>query len=211
MKQFFSAGSSKRMESLSDGIMAIAATLLVLEIKVPNLPENYSKEEMHRAFSEIVPSFIAFVFGFLNILVFWSNHDSIGKTLYYFDRKLTFLNIFFLLFISLIPFTTAFISEFPYSFEAITVYGTILFLASFFGAWMYYHIAFKSDLMHDSVSVDLRKKLWKQIRLGPVSFFAAILLGGIHVAIPICIYILMPFFYMFMKDIDLVEGNKKDD
>jgi uncharacterized membrane protein len=115
------------------------------------------------------------------------------------------------LFISLIPFTTAFISEFPYSFEAITVYGTILFLASFFGAWMYYYIAFKSDLMHDSVSVDLRKKLWKQIRLGPVSFFVAILLGRIHVAIPICIYILMPFFYMFMKDIDLVQGNKKDD
>jgi uncharacterized membrane protein len=211
MKKFINAGNSKRMETLTDGIMAIAATLLVLEIKVPKLPENYTNAEMQHAFGEIVPSFIAFVFSFLNILIFWVNHDSIGKTLYYFDRRLSFLNIFFLLFISLIPFTTAFISEYPYSFEAISIYGTVLFLASFFGAWMYYHIAFNSEMMHDSVSFESRKKLWKQIRLGPISFFAAILLGGIHVAIPICIYILMPFFYMFMKNIDLVEGNKKDD
>jgi len=79
------AGASKRMEALTDGIFAIVATLLVLEIKVPKLPENYSSAEMHQAFKEIVPSFIAFVFSFLNILIFWYNHDSIGKTLYYFD------------------------------------------------------------------------------------------------------------------------------
>jgi uncharacterized membrane protein len=204
------AGASKRMEALTDGIFAIVATLLVLEISVPKLPENYSSAEMHQAFKDIVPSIIAFVFSFLNILIFWFNHDSIGKTLYYFDRRLTFLNFFFLMFISLIPFTTAFISEFPYSFEAISVYGIVLFMASFFAAWMYYHIAFKSDLMHRSISSEARIKIWNKIRMGPVSFFAAILLGMIHVAIPICIYILMPFFYMFMLGIELVGLEKKE-
>lgn len=197
------------MEALTDGIIAIVATLLVLEIKVPKLPEQYTGEEMRLAFREIIPSFIAFVFSFLNILIFWFNHDNIGKTLYYFDRRLTFLNFFFLLFISLIPFTTAFISEYPFSLEAITVYGIVLFMASFFAAWMYYHIAFNSDMMHTSISLESKKRIWKKIRLGPVSFFAAILLGMIHVAIPICIYILMPFFYMFMLGIDLVEDPKK--
>ena len=198
------------MEALTDGIMAIVATLLVLDIKVPKLPENYSSSEMHLAFQEIVPSFIAFVFSFLNVLIFWYNHDSIGKTLYYFDRRLTFLNFFFLMFISLIPFTTAFISEYPFSFEAISVYGIVLLMASFFAAWMYYHIAFNSDMMHTSISLEARKRIWIKIRLGPISFFAAILLGLIHVAIPICIYILMPFFYMFMLGIDLVEDSKKE-
>lgn len=210
MKQYLKAGASKRMEALTDGIMAIVATLLVLDIKVPKLPENYSSSEMHLAFQEIVPSFIAFVFSFLNVLIFWYNHDSIGKTLYYFDRRLTFLNFFFLMFISLIPFTTAFISEYPFSFEAISVYGIVLLMASFFAAWMYYHIAFNSDMMHTSISLEARKRIWIKIRLGPISFFAAILLGLIHVAIPICIYILMPFFYMFMLGIDLVEDSKKE-
>ncbi len=209
MKHFLQAGASKRMEALTDGIFAIVATLLVLEIRVPKLPEQYTKEEMSHAFNEIIPSFIAFVFSFLNILIFWYNHDNIGKSLYYFDRRITFLNFFFLLFISLIPFTTAFISEYPFSLEAITVYGIVLFMASFFAAWMYYHIAFNSDMLHTSISLDAKKRIWKKIRLGPVSFFAAILLGMIHVAIPICIYILMPFFYMFMLGIDLVEDPKK--
>ena len=210
LKQFFKAGASKRMEALTDGIMTIVATLLVLDIKVPELPENYSRTEMQHAFREILPSLIAFVFSFLNILIFWFNHDSIGKVLSYFDRRLTFLNIFFLLFISLVPFTTAFVSKYPYSFEAISVYGIVLFMASFFAAWMYYHIAFKSDMMHTSISLEARKKLWKKIRVGPVSFLAAILLGMIHVAIPICIYILMPFFYMFMLGIDLMEVKKEE-
>jgi uncharacterized membrane protein len=210
MKKFMQAGASKRMEALTDGIIAIVATLLVLEIRVPKLPEQYTREEMRLAFSEIIPSFIAFVFSFLNILIFWFNHDNIGKTLYYFDRRLTFLNFFFLLFISLIPFTTAFISEYPFSLEAISVYGIVLFMASFFAAWMYYHIAFNSDMMHTSISLEAKKSVWKKIRLGPVSFLAAILLGMIHVAIPICIYILMPFFYMFMLGIDLVEDPKSE-
>jgi uncharacterized membrane protein len=202
-------GASKRMEALTDGIFAIVATLLVLEIRVPNLPEQYTRDEMRHAFREIIPSFIAFVFSFLNILVFWFNHDSIGKTLSYFDKKVTFLNFFFLLFISLIPFTTAFVSEYPYSLEAISVYGGVLFMASFFAVLMYHHIAFKSDMMHPSVTMQSRKKVWKRILFGPIAFVIAILLGLLHVAIPIIIYILMPLFFMFMPGMDFQEeaGN----
>jgi hypothetical protein len=82
-------------------------------------------------------------------------------------------------------------------------------ITAFFAAWMYYHIAFNSDMMHTSISLEAKIRIWKKIRMGPVSFFAAILLGMIHVAIPICIYILMPFFYMFMLGIDLVEDPKE--
>lgn len=202
------AGASKRMEALTDGIFAIVATLLVLEIRVPKLPEQYTSDEMHHAFREIIPSFIAFVFSFLNILVFWFNHDYIGKTLSYFDKKVTFLNFFFLLFISLIPFTTAFVSEYPYSLEAISVYGGVLFMASFFALLMYYHIAFKSDMMHPSVNMQSRKRVWKKILIGPIAFVIAILLGLLHVAIPIVIYILMPLFFMFMPGMDFQEVSE---
>ena len=199
------AGASKRMEALTDGIIAIVATLLVLEIKVPKLPEHYSREEMLHAIREIMPSFIAFVFSFLNVLIFWLNHDTISSVMRYFDRKVTFLNFFFLMFISLVPFTTAFVSEYPFSKPAVAVYGAVLFLASLVAAWMYHHIAFRSDMMHASVSVLTRKKLWRKIVVGPVSFFLAILLGLLHPLIPIFIYILMPVFFMFMPAMDMTE------
>ena len=92
--------NSKRIEALSDGIFAITSTLLVLEIRVPEL-QNSSVPEMMDSLSSILPSLIGFIFSFLNILIFWVNHDSIGKTLKHFDTKLIYLNIIFLLFISI--------------------------------------------------------------------------------------------------------------
>jgi uncharacterized membrane protein len=206
MAQSRTLGASKRMEALTDGIFAIVATILVLEIKVPKLPENYSKEEMAHALRELMPYLFAFCFSFLNVLIFWFNHDTIAKTLSYFDRKLTFLNFFFLLFISLIPFTTAFVSEYPMSKAAVAVYGLILFLASLVAAMMCHHIAFRSDMMHASISMETRKRIWKKVIVGPIAFFLAIMMGLVHPLVPIFVYILMPFFFMFMPAINIMEG-----
>ncbi len=194
------------MDALTDGIIAIVATLLVLEIKVPELPAHYSDEDIMHAAREIMPSLLAFIFSFLNVLVFWSNHDSIARTLRYFDRKITFLNFFFLMFISLVPFTTAFISEYPFSKLAVAVYGIVLFLASLAALMMYRHVAFRSDMMHDSISTGTRRKVWRKVIVGPIAFLLAIMLGLIHPIIPIIVYILMPLFYMFMPAIDMTQG-----
>ena len=137
--------NSKRIEALSDGIFAIASTLLVLEIRVPEL-QNRSVPEMMYSLSSILPSLIGFIFSFLNILIFWVNHDSIGKTLNHFDTKLIYLNIIFLLFISLVLFTTAFVSRYPFNLVAITVYGFVFFLTACIASIMYYYVAFKPRL-----------------------------------------------------------------
>jgi len=209
MAQLRTLGASKRMEALTDGIFAIVATILVLEIKVPKLPENYSNEEMAHAMREIMPYLFAFIFSFLNVLIFWFNHDTISRTLFYFDRKLTFLNFFFLLFISLIPFTTAFVSEYPMSREAVAAYGLVLFLASLVAALMYHHIAFRSDMMHPSVSLVTRRRIWRKVIVGPMAFLIAIMLGLLHPVIPIFVYIIMPLFFMFMPAIDMMEDLEK--
>lgn len=206
-----SAGASKRMEALSDGIIAIVATLLVLEIRVPKLPESHTPQDMMHAIGEMIPSLVAFLFSFLNILVFWFNHDSIGKVLYYFDRKVSFLNFFFLLFISLVPFTTAYVSEFPQSKIAVTAYGIVLFSASLVAAWMYHHIAFHSNMMHASIKLTTRRKIWRKVMMGPIAFLVAILLGWVHPMIPISVYILMPLFFMFMPAMDISDQLTSDE
>ena len=92
--------NSKRIEALSDGIFAFASTLLVLEIRVPVLSDS-SAPQMMNALTAALPSLIAFIFSFLNILIFWVNQDTINRSLNYFDSKLIYLNIICLLFISL--------------------------------------------------------------------------------------------------------------
>jgi uncharacterized membrane protein len=198
----FLPGASKRLEALSDGVFAIACTLLVLEIRVPEFEHGYSQAQLLHALKEILPSFIAFVFSFLNILVFWVNHDAINKVVVRFDIKTTYLNIFFLLFISLIPFTAAFISRYPESFIAITAYGFVLFSASLIAILMYHHLAFRSGLFMKEVTLHSRKKVWKQILPGPFYYAIAIATGLISIYIPIVIYAITPISFMFLPQLD---------
>jgi uncharacterized membrane protein len=198
------SGASKRMEALSDGIFAIAATLLVLDIRIPEIIDASTPQMMHSMY-EILPSLLAFIFSFLNILIFWVNHDSIGKVINYYDATLTYLNILFLLFISLVPFTTAFVSRYPFQLISISVYGLVSLLTASVAAWMYYHVAFKSNLMHKDISQKLRMKIWKRILLGPLFFSLAIACGWIHVFIPIIIYVLVPLLFLVMPKIEFQE------
>jgi uncharacterized membrane protein len=201
-------GASKRLELLTDGIFAIAATLLVLDIRVPELERGMEKSELLQSLKKILPSFIAFVFSFLNIMIFWLNHDTIGSITRYFSRKISFMNIIFLLFISLVPFTSRLISEYPDSFTAITIYGIVLMLCSVVASSMYRIIAFGSDMMMEEVTMKTRNKLWKRIRMGPYVYLFAIIAGWFQVYIPVIIYILTPVVFLFLPDIELKEdGN----
>lgn len=205
----FLPGASKRLEFLSDGVFAIACTLLVLEIHVPHFKSGISIAEQWDVFSELIPSLIAFVFSFLNILVFWANHDAINKVVIRYDTKVTYLNIILLLFISLIPFTTAFIGQNPHSFVAIAAYGLVLMFASATAVWMYHHLAFRSNLLLPEVSERSKKRVYKQIVSSPFVYIIAIAGGLVTNYIPIAIYTLMPVLFMFLPQLDF--DSKKEE
>ena len=198
----FLPGASKRLEALSDGVFAIACTLLVIEIKAPHFGDAHTLSEQWEAFIPTLWSIAAFVFSFLNILVFWTNHDAINKVIVRYDTKTTYLNIFFLLFISLIPFTTIFIREEHTSFIAIAAYGLVLMLASVFAVWMYYHLAFKAKLFYPEVTLKSRNRVYRQVISGPILFAIAILLGLISPYISIAIYAITPVSFMFLPQLD---------
>jgi len=199
----FLPGASKRLEALSDGVFAIACTLLVLEIEIPSFESNMSFAEQWKEFSHAqLPSLAAFVFSFLNILIFWVNHDAINKVIVRYDTKTTYLNIIFLLFISLIPFTTAFLRNNIDSFLANAAYGLVLCLGSVVAVWMYHHLAFKAKLFYPEVTMHSRKKVYKQVFPGPLLFLFAIGLGLISNYISIALYALIPISFMFLPQLD---------
>jgi uncharacterized membrane protein len=99
-----------RTEAFSDGVFAIAVTLLILEIKVPH-GEELSNRGLAAALLGLWPSLLAFLLSFAAILVTWVNHHGlftlIGRT----DRWLLFANGFLLLAVTFLPFPTALLAE----------------------------------------------------------------------------------------------------
>ena len=99
--------TTARLEAFSDGVFAIAITLLVLELSVDTATQDLGKELLH-----IWPSYFAYVTSFLTIGVIWVNHHVLFNYVDHVDRGLLFLNTLLLLVVAFTPFPTRLIAEF---------------------------------------------------------------------------------------------------
>jgi TMEM175 potassium channel family protein len=98
-----------RVEAFSDGVFAIAITLLILEIRLPH--ETYSSAQaLTGSLGSLWPSFLAYVASFATILVTWINHHGLFHMIHRVNRPLLFANGFLLLVVTFIPFPTAVIA-----------------------------------------------------------------------------------------------------
>jgi uncharacterized membrane protein len=103
----------ERMILFSDAVFAIAITLLVIEIRVPEIEkEHISDKELGEALLHLVPKFVGFIVSFLLIGIYWNVHHRMFGYVTSYTRKLVGLNLLFLFFIALMPFSTGFYSEY---------------------------------------------------------------------------------------------------
>jgi TMEM175 potassium channel family protein len=99
--------TTSRLEAFSDGVFAIAITLLVLEFSVDAATTDLGKALVH-----IWPSYLAYVTSFLTIGVIWVNHHALFNYVSHVDRALLFLNTLLLMVVAFTPFPTRLIAEF---------------------------------------------------------------------------------------------------
>jgi len=123
----------ERLTALADGIFAIAMTLLVLTIVVPQIsPENVSNRSLWQSLLNIKVSFFSHILSFALLFTYWNAHHFIisiyAKNI---NFKLTALNAVFLLLISLVPFSTYFFGLYSFTQIAIFIYGLHIILISF--------------------------------------------------------------------------------
>lgn len=101
-----------RIEAISDGVFAVAFTLLVLDIKVPITQGIHSEAELMNSFCALTPKFLSYFLSFMTLGVFWGGQSAQFTFIEKSDRHLNWISLFFLLFVAVLPFTTAFLSEF---------------------------------------------------------------------------------------------------
>jgi uncharacterized membrane protein len=115
-----------RIMAFTDGVMAVAITLLVLNLEVPTVPAD----ELDDALVDLIPSLIAYLLAFALVGRFWVIHHRLFETLRAFDSTLMTLNLAFLTLIVLVPFSTALFDRFTDEPIAAAVLGATLGLAA---------------------------------------------------------------------------------
>ncbi len=122
-----------RLEMFSDGVFAIALTLLIIDIKIPATAEINNTAQMWLALVHIVPSILAFVLSFAIILITWVNHHNAFKLAKKSSPAFMYANGLLLLSVVFIPFPTSLIGEYiltDHAAPAVIIYNLVLILQS---------------------------------------------------------------------------------
>src|ERR687892_1691588 len=101
-----------RIVNLSDGIFAIAITLLILDVRVPDIPENMVSSQLPGALLSLWPKYFGYFLSFVGISTFWIIHHSIFRPIRAYDRSLLYLNFLFLMVVAFVPFPTSLLGEY---------------------------------------------------------------------------------------------------
>jgi uncharacterized membrane protein len=102
----------ERLILFSDAVFAIAITLLVIEIKIPEIEAPVTDKGLLQALAHLIPKFIGFIISFILIGLYWTVHHSMFGFVTSYNKRLLVLNLFFLFFIVLMPFSNGFYSEY---------------------------------------------------------------------------------------------------
>jgi TMEM175 potassium channel family protein len=115
--------TKNRLESFSDGVIAIIITILVLELKIPH-------GSTFGALRPLLPVFLTYILSFLMLAIYWNNHHHMLHTVHKVNGRILWANTHLLFWLSLVPFTTGWMGENHFASEPTAVYGFVLLMAA---------------------------------------------------------------------------------
>jgi uncharacterized membrane protein len=146
--------SLERLAALSDGIFAVAMTLLVLDLHVPASEVIHSQGELWHTLAGAAPKLISYVMSFLTLGIFWNGQQAQLNSFSRSDRHLSWIHIAFLFAVSIMPFSTRLLAEFiTYRSVLIAYWANILLLGLvLFASWRYARRAglLREEITHDN-------------------------------------------------------------
>jgi len=207
---------SSRVEAFSDGVFAIAATLLVLTLAAPTYEKAASAPELRRALLDQWPTYVAFVISFLSILIMWASHHNIFSLIRRVDHVFLLLNGLVLMGVTLIPFPTQLLASHlghPGEGVAAEIYCVIaLFIALAYNA-LWYWARRGGRLLEPDVSPQTLRAVTRQYAVAPVVYIAALGLALVNVWASIGIFIAISVYFAIptRATVPLGEDPAEDD
>src|SRR5712691_1750759 len=192
--------NTNRLEAFSDGVFAVAITLLVLNIKIPGM-DSASKpldEDLWRRLLEEWPSLVAYVTSFATIGIMWLNHHRLFTHIKRTDTGLLLLNLLLLLFIVLVPVPTALLAEYvvrPNEHAAAIIYsGTFFVMACCFNLlWRY--DSYNNRILGKEADTRAVAAISRQYLFGPLFYLITFGLAFINVPSSIVLNFLFALFF----------------
>jgi uncharacterized membrane protein len=196
----FERNETVRIEAFSDGVFAIAITLLVLGINVPKTRELGAAGSLGATLIKQWPHYLAFVTSFITIFTQWVNHHRLFSFIKGTDHAFLYWNGLLLLFITFLPFPTALLAEYLLHPEAdiagavfAGTYGAIAF--AFKGLW--HHASENGRLLAENVDDREIRQITMQYRYAPLMYLGAFAFSFVSVGLSVGLCLCLAMFFAF--------------
>ena len=175
-----------RLEAFSDGVLAILITIMVLELRPP---EGTSMA----ALRDLLPVFFSYVLSFVYLGIYWNNHHHLLQATERVNGGILWANLHLLFWLSLFPFTTAWMGEHSFAAVPVAVYGAV-----YFGAAIAYFVLQRSIVHTQGMDSRLAAALGSDFKgkASPVLYLAAIALSFANRWVAVALYVVVALMWL---------------
>jgi len=187
-----------RLETFADGIFAIAATLLILNVTV--VDGHAVGPELLR----IWPSYVAYAVSFITLGIIWMNHHLVMHQVSHVDRTFLLLNVLFLMVIAFIPFPTRLLSLYITTGDAqaaALAYGVTLTATAILFNALWRYAAFGRRLIRADAETRVVDGISRSYLPGPIIYFVATVVALISPRVSAGLYLLIALFYVLESSV----------
>jgi uncharacterized membrane protein len=182
-----------RLEAFSDGVLAIIITIMVLELKVPATVAAAAHEATLADLKPMLPVFLSYVLSFIYVGIYWNNHHHMFHSTRHVTGGILWANLHLLFWLSLFPFTTAWVGANHLAPTPVAVYGCVLLMAAI-AYFILQHAIIRqqgpNSLLARAIGTD-----WKG-KLSPLCYLAAIPLAFVSVWISDGLFIFVAILWL---------------
>jgi uncharacterized membrane protein len=190
------SNDTARLETFADGVMAIAITLLILEVRVPHAEGRSLWSALIRQW----PSYAGFIVSFLTIGIIWVNHHHMFKLIERTTHAFLMLNVVFLMTICILPFPTALVADYVRNPDgravATAVYGGAMTAIAVMFNVVWRYAGTGHHLLLPGISDEMLAKMNRDYLAGPVVYGAATLIALIQPYVSLAIFALLCVYWL---------------
>jgi uncharacterized membrane protein len=194
-----------RLEAFSDGVIAIAMTLLVLEVRVPEQASVGSNDELWRELARLWPAYLGYLVSFVTIGIMWANHHQIFRFIARTDHYLVLSNILFLLWIGILPFPTALLTEYlGHAGErtAGIVYSGCFLMTALSYNLLWRYPSHRGRLIAAEADLRVVASITRRFNLGPPAYLLAFVLSFFSTIASLVLLLLALLYVLPIADAD---------
>jgi uncharacterized membrane protein len=186
-----------RIATFNDAVMAIAITLLVLDLS-PEIADGATNQQVWEALKDLVPNFLAFAFSFWLISRFWTSNLLYFQAVKKIDMTTLQFNVFFLFIVALLPFPTALLATTHVTEASVIVYSTALVLASVAQAGLWFRLEKEEHRTDDTAAFAVRFRTLQYL-ISAIVFIISIPLAMLNVYLAMGFWVLFGFTRLFAE------------